>query len=87
MRKLITNQKITKYTSICFLKSFFKKRLVAKYGCLPESNVTQLRTTKYVSVCQIQGRFKKTLKIFHFSRHLIRANTHKHNFSSLTSNV
>lgn len=87
IRKIITNQKLLKYSNSCYIKFFFKKISVNKYGLLNEINVNNFRTTKYTPICQIQGRFKKSLKIFQFSRHIIRENTYKNQFSSLTSNI
>lgn len=87
IRKLITTQKLTKYTKVCFIKKFFKNNIIKNYGGGNELNVNINRTTKYVPVCTIQGRFKKTLKIFQFNRHIIRTNTIKHQFESLHSNV
>lgn len=87
IRKIVTNQKLLKYTGVCFIKNFFKQKLISKYGLINENQVSINRTTKYVPLCQIQGRFKRSLKIFQFNRHLIRSNTYKNNFTSLTSNI
>lgn len=87
IRKIITNQKLLKLKDICYIKKFFKTMQVTNYGLLNEGQVNSHRSTKYVPICQIQGRFKKTLNVFQFNRHIIRANQHKKQFSSLTSNI
>lgn len=87
IRKLTTNQKLTKYLDGCFIKKFFKHNVITRYGSGNELSVNVNRTSKYVPICTIQGRFKKTLKIFQFNRHIIRTNTIKHQFESLHSNI
>jgi hypothetical protein len=86
IKKISTTQKIFKFSKICLINTYYKSIFLSKYSKLP-STKEPLRTTKYVPVCQIQGNCKRTLKVFQFNRHIIRSNTYKYNFSSLTSNT